>query len=216
MTLEASHNLVIWGTGGQAAVVADIIQLEGHYRIRGFLDDFRQSYGEEFMGAEILGGRDILTQLRHEGIDHIILAFGDSNARLNLGELVRSKGFTLATAIHPSAVIAKTAEISAGSMVAAGAIVNPLGFIGENVIVGTLASIDHHSMIHKGVTICPGVHIAGHVTVGQAAWVGIGSIIKDRVHIGEGALVGAGAVVVEDIPPNVIAYGIPAKPIRDR
>ncbi len=44
--------------------------------------------------------------------------------------------------------------------------------------------------------------------------IGVGTTIIDRVSIGKGSFIGAGAVVTEDIPENVLAVGVPAKPIR--
>ncbi|MFD1735181.1 DapH/DapD/GlmU-related protein [Bacillus salitolerans] len=54
------------------------------------------------------------------------------------------------------------------------------------------------------------------VTVGHDVWIGHGAIIMPGVTIGTGAVIGAGAVVTKDIPPYMIAVGIPAKPIRER
>ena len=38
--------------------------------------------------------------------------------------------------------------------------------------------------------------------------------MKDKVCIGRGSVIGAGAVVINDIPDDMIAYGVPAKPVR--
>ena len=37
----------------------------------------------------------------------------------------------------------------------------------------------------------------------------------DRVSISKGSYLGAGAVVTKDIPENVLAVGVPAKPVRE-
>lgn len=42
----------------------------------------------------------------------------------------------------------------------------------------------------------------------------MGVIVLPGVTIGEGSVIGAGAVVTKDIPPNTLAVGSPAKPIR--
>jgi maltose O-acetyltransferase len=50
--------------------------------------------------------------------------------------------------------------------------------------------------------------------VGDNVWVGGGVIVCPGVSIGENTVVGAGAVVVQDLPANVIAVGNPAQVIR--
>jgi acetyltransferase-like isoleucine patch superfamily enzyme len=54
------------------------------------------------------------------------------------------------------------------------------------------------------------------VTVGRGAWLGAGAKILDGVTIGDGSVIGAGAVVREDVPPNSIAVGIPARIVGTR
>jgi UDP-N-acetylbacillosamine N-acetyltransferase len=196
-------------------VVADVIRLRDDYEIVGFIDDVNpERAGSKFSGAHILGGQEKLEHLRLEGVDPLIFGFGNCEARLKLARLVREKGFWLATAIHPSAVVAADVVIGAGTVVAAGVVINPGATIGENVIVNTCASVDHDCRVEDGAHVCPGVRLAGNVVVGRAAWVGIGATVVDRTRIGSGAIIGAGAVVVDDIPDGVVARGFPARVIR--
>jgi acetyltransferase-like isoleucine patch superfamily enzyme len=51
-------------------------------------------------------------------------------------------------------------------------------------------------------------------TVKRNAVIGAGAILLPGVIVGEGAMIGAGAVVCEDIPPNSVAVGSPARPIK--
>ncbi len=204
--------IVIWGASGHSMVVADIIRLQGEYEIVGHLDSIDpQRNGTAFHGSRILGGEEQLDNLRDRGVDHIIFGFGNCEARLNLTEHIRSKGFNLALAIHPGAIIASDAIIMPGTVVAAGAVINPGCQIGENVIVNTSSSVDHECIIEDGAHISPGVHLAGKVMVGRASWIGIGVIVIDHISIGRGTIIGAGSVVVNDILDNVVAYGNPAK-----
>lgn len=53
------------------------------------------------------------------------------------------------------------------------------------------------------------------VTIASNVWIGDSSIICKGVTIGENSIVGAGSVVTKDIPPNVIAAGNPAKPVKE-
>ena len=102
-----SQKLLIWGASGHALVVADIIRSRGEYEIIGFIDDLNAArYDTDFNGALILGGREKLDELARAGIENLICAVGDCESRLNLAALAKSKGFSLATAIHPRAIVA--------------------------------------------------------------------------------------------------------------
>jgi acetyltransferase EpsM len=90
-------------------------------------------------------------------------------------------------------------------------IVNPAATIGENVILNTAASVDHDCVVADGAHIAPGVHLGGGVHIGRGAWVGIGATVRDHVTIGDECVIGAGAVVLQDIPARVVAYGVPAR-----
>ena len=52
------------------------------------------------------------------------------------------------------------------------------------------------------------------VTIGNDVWIGTGVIVLPGVTIGDGVVIGAGCVVTHDIPPNVLAYGVPCEAIR--
>jgi len=209
------RKMVIWGASGHALVVADAVRLAGEYEIAGFLDDQNPDRrGEAFCGSAILGGYEMLDGLPATGIEAIFLGFGDGNARLRLAAIVSAKGFSLPMIVHPRAVVASDVVLGPGTFVAAGAVINAQARIGAQVIVNTCASVDHESVVEDGAHICPGVHLAGGVRVGRAAWIGIGASVIDKAHIGASSVIGAGAAVVGDIPDGVIAYGVPARVIR--
>jgi UDP-N-acetylbacillosamine N-acetyltransferase len=203
--------LVVWGASGHARVVADIVRLSKEYDIVGFLDDVNaERCGTEFCGARVLGGRERFDDLRRQGVQHVIFGVGDNRARLTLGTLVRAGGFCLATAVHPRATIAADVSVGRGTVVAAGAVINPGARIGENVIINTCACVDHECLVDDGAHVGPGVRLGGKVVVERGAWIGIGATVRDEVVIGAHSTVGAGAVVVANVPARVVAYGVPA------
>lgn len=209
-----SHNVLISGASGHAMVVADILRLCG-MRVVGFLDDVNpERKGEDFFGGSILGGREELPSLLDRDIRHIALGFGHCAARVRTAEILREMGFELVTAVHPAAVIAEDCLLGEGSVVCAGAVIAPGCTIGDCVIINTSASVDHECSIGDGAHISPGVRLAGKVRVGTGSWLGIGSCVADRISIGDRVIVGAGAVVVGNIPDGVLAYGVPARPVR--
>jgi bifunctional UDP-N-acetylglucosamine pyrophosphorylase/glucosamine-1-phosphate N-acetyltransferase len=54
-----------------------------------------------------------------------------------------------------------------------------------------------------------------HTEIGEGAFIGSDTMLVAPVKIGAGAKTGAGAVVTMDIPPGVLAVGVPAKVIRE-
>ncbi|MFA5449006.1 MAG: sugar O-acetyltransferase [Clostridia bacterium] len=59
-----------------------------------------------------------------------------------------------------------------------------------------------------------GVELAKPITVGNNVWIGTNATILAGVTIGDNAVIGAGSVVTKDIPPNVVAVGVPCKVMR--
>lgn len=203
--------ILIWGASGHAAVVADIIRADGKHDIAGFIDSI-DSRCREFYGGEVLGGDAELTALiATRGITAAIVGIGNSNVRMRLAKRLEDAGLTLIQAIHPRATVSPSAQIGVGTAIDAGAIVCARAIVGKNVIINTSASVNHDCLIEDDVHICPGSHLAGNVIVRKGSWVGLGSTVIEKTEIGAYSFIGAGSVVVSDIPPQVIAYGAPAR-----
>jgi acetyltransferase-like isoleucine patch superfamily enzyme len=77
--------------------------------------------------------------------------------------------------------------------------------IGENAQLGSHCSVYSHSTIDGK---------KGKVVIGRNARVGAHSMVMPGVTIGENSVVGAFSFVNRDIPPNVEAYGIPARVVK--
>lgn len=60
----------------------------------------------------------------------------------------------------------------------------------------------------------PNIDVFGPITVGDNVFIGMNSIIMPGVSVGNNCVIGAGSVVTRDIPPDCVAVGAPAKPIR--
>jgi sugar O-acyltransferase (sialic acid O-acetyltransferase NeuD family) len=199
--------LFIYGAGGHSRVVAATADASG-FAIAGFFDDDPGRAGRVIDTYPFIGRFD---RSRIEG-GELVIAIGDNAVRQRIaGSLGEDVEF--ASIIHPSAIIHRSVETASGSVVFAGAIIQPGSTIGRHVIVNTAASIDHDCDIGDFVHIAPGCRLAGNVTVRDGAFLGIGSAVIPGIKVGAGATVGAGAVVIEDVPAGATVVGVPARRI---
>lgn len=143
--------------------------------------------------------------------DFVVAAQG--RGRRALCELILDRGGALPVVAHPTAVISTTALIGAGTVLSAGVIVQSDARIGRFCMLNTACTVDHDNVVGDLVSIGPGAHTAGRVTILDEAFVGLGALIINGVTVGRRATVGAGAVVVRDVPDGVTVVGNPARPL---
>jgi galactoside O-acetyltransferase len=112
---------------------------------------------------------------------------------------------------------------------------------GSNVHIGddffgnvNIAFVDDVEIrIGNGVMIAPNVTLTttGHpvhpdrrvdfarfsepIVIEDKVWIGSNVVVLPGVRIGYGSVIGAGSVVSKDIPPMVVALGVPCRPVRD-
>lgn len=204
-------DIIILGAGGHGRVVLDIILQAKKHKPIGFLDNNEALHGRRVDGLPVLGAMDQLSDLTHRGIEGVIVAIGDNGIRRSLGNLIEQHDFQLLNAVHPSAQLATSVSVGKGVVIAAGALVCAHCQIGDYSILNTGSITDHESMIGTSAHVCPGVRLAGHVTVESGAFIGIGATVVQNIRIGFEAIVGAGAVVTSDVDPMTTVVGVPAR-----
>ena len=81
--------------------------------------------------------------------------------------------------------------------------------IAPNVTICTTGHPVHYKLRPRGEMYSYEVNIKDNV------WIGSNAVICPGVTIGENSVIGAGSIVLEDIPANCVAVGVPCKKIRD-
>jgi acetyltransferase EpsM len=204
----------IFGAGGQGRVTLEVWRSAVPDGDFSFIDDDHSVHGKIVNGAPIVGGLEFI--LEHFGPgDEVIVAMGNNRERILLGDKLEAAKLKFGNAIHGSSVVMESAEIGGGCMLLPHTVVNTGARLGKHVIVNTAAIVEHDSIIEDGVQLGPGVSMGGRVIVEKSAFIGTGAVLAPRIKVGEGTVVGAGSVVVKDLPPSVLAYGVPARVIRE-
>ena len=203
-----NEQVIVVGAGGHGKVIADIVRCCGD-TVLGFLDDGYPSQ-EDVCGIPVLGK---IEKYANYPDAKFVIAIGNGVVRQKVAE--RLSDVRWYTAIHPGAVISSMGTvIGEGTVVMAGAVVNPCAVIGKHCIINTGASVDHDNRIGDYAHISVGATLAGAVTVGNTVWVGAGAVISNHVSICGGCMIGAGAVVVRNIEETGTYVGVPARKIK--
>ena len=203
--------------GGHAKVVIDILRLCGGYDLVGLLDPKAELWGSTVEGVPILGDDRLLGELVERGVRHAFVgvgSVGDPRPRQRLYQIACEEGLQLVSAIHPSAVVARSAVVGRGATVMAGAIVNPAARLGNNVIINTGAIVEHDCVIGDHSHVATGAHLAGSVQVGPGALIGLGASVRQGIRVGSGAVVGTGAAVVAHVADREVVAGVPARSLK--
>jgi len=210
--------IIVVGTGGHAAVIADAIREADEFQIVGCLDDHRP-VGEAALGVTVIGricdARACATQT---GSVNFAVAIGDNWMRgqvfERLAELESRALFPVVK--HPSAVVSRSSEIGDGTALLAQSVVGPGCRAGRGCIVNTNASLDHDSELGDFSSLGPGAITGGRVKIGRYSAVCLGANVIHRISIGANTVIGAGATVVRDTPASVVAWGNPSRVQRQR
>lgn len=211
-------NIVLIGGGNQAHYTIDIIEKEGKYNIVGIIDSIHAINSDRF-GYRILGKQEDISQIIKEyKIDGGLISIGDNWSRYNVYNQIKSTNpnFEFINAIHPSVIIGRNVTLGKGIIAMAGCIFNPGTIIGDFTFFATGAQVEHDNYIGDFASISAGSITGGHVKLGRFAAITLGVTIADRVEIGENTVIGSGSLVIKSLPPNVLAYGIPTRIIRNR
>lgn len=196
--------LIIYGGGGHAKSLIDLIRAEGKYRIHGILDDGVPS-GSQIMGVSVLGDGSKLSELRCQGIGLAVNAVGGIGSitpRLKVYKSLRDAGFSVPTVVHPRAFVEPTAVLDEGGQIFFNAYVGSEVKVGFGCIINTGAILSHDCILGDYVNISPGAILAGGVVVNERSLVGMGVTVHLNVNIGAGTRVGNSATVKADIPEN--------------
>lgn len=126
--------------------------------------------------------------------------------------------------IEPGAIIREQVTIEKNAVIMMGAIINIGAVIGEGTMIDMGAVLGGRANVGKHCHIGAGAVLAGVIEPASAkpviveddVLVGANAVVIEGVHVGKGAVVAAGAVVIEDVEPDTVVAGCPARVIKKK
>lgn len=212
------ERILVFGTSDYASYTIDVLEKQNEYEIFGILD-YNIKKDTIFHGYKILGNDDDLTEIYYTtGIKRGIVTIGDNYRRKVVVERIVGyiPDFEFVSAIHPTLILGNNARIGNGCAIMAGVILNNDTIVGDHCYIGTNSSLDHDGKVGDFSNVMPGVTTGGNVRLGFCSTIGLGAKVIHGRTIGDHTIIGAGSLVVKDFGDKLVAFGVPAKKIRDR
>ena len=204
-TNESMKKISLFGGGAHAKVLIDCLEQEAQYEVISILDDYPAV--TQMMNYDVRKRNYTHTYENQAAIISITNGF----IRKKIAASLRCE---FITTIHPTAIVSPYARLGVGTQILAGAIVNTGAIIGNHCIVNTGTVVEHDCVIGDFVHLAPNTSVGGGTKIGACTQIGIGATVIQNITIGANGNVGAGAVVIDHLPDNCTAVGVPAKPIK--
>ncbi len=206
---------MIFGTGGLGRAALEIFEKNG-VTVYGFLSDNKEEHGKEIDAVTVLGGTDDESFLKIIGKKcEAFVATDDTRLRKSLVKMLHDeRKVQPANAVHPDALIAKSATIGHGNFINQGVRIGAGTTVGSQCLLHSGAMLDFDVTVANFVQIGAGATIGSGTTLEEGAFIGTGATILSGVTIGKGARVGAGSVVVAHVGAKETVFGNPAQVIK--
>ncbi len=160
-----------------------------------------------------------ILEANRDSIEDIVI---ENDRRNSAVPLLDMKG--IPARIEPGALIRENVTIGANAVIMMGAVINIGAIIGEGTMIDMGAVLGGRATVGRNCHVGAGAVLAGviepasakPVVVEDGVLIGANAVVIEGVHVGAGAVVAAGAVVVEDVPANMVVAGCPARVIKEK
>jgi len=170
-------------------------------------------------GCKIVFGdwRDVAPVLQNNEFIHLEV---ESNCRNSAIPLLDTKD--IPARIEPGAIIRDQVTIGKNAVIMMGAVLNIGAIVGEGTMIDMGAVLGGRATVGKNCHVGAGAVLAGVIEPASATpvviednvLIGANAVVIEGCRVGHDAVIAAGAVVTQDVAPNTVVAGCPAKVIK--
>jgi sugar O-acyltransferase (sialic acid O-acetyltransferase NeuD family) len=207
-------SLILLAASGLGREVLSAVEAQGRHRVIGFLDDEAALHGTSVNGVPVLG--PIEDANRHNDA-RFVVCVGRGQSRRAIVRRLQSNGIgpdRYATVVDPTVRVPRDGSIGAGAILLAQTVLTANIQVGRHAVAMPHVTLTHDNRIDDFATLCAHVVLGGSVHVGEAAYLGMGSSVREGTVIGSDSTLGMGAVLLEDLPSSSTWIGCPARPLK--
>ena len=202
-------DLIIVGAGGLARklfVCLRRLNTDNQWNIKGFIDDNAHALDGKRCDLNIIG---TIKDWQPKENEVFAMGVADPHIKQILAEKLKKRGARFETIVSPDVIMGDYVEIGEGSVVMTPYNVESEAKIGRFVtLLGSTIALD--GVLGDYSTSTGFVNLTC-AKIGRGVYIGSHAVILEHVTVGDGAVIGAGSIVTRDIPPFSLAYGTPAR-----
>ena len=207
------YNIVIVGAGGfgrEIYILAKDTFPNIKYKIKGFLDDNLRVLDDYSMDIRVISNID---SYMVEEQDKFLIAIGNVDMKKNIITKLKVKGAQFLTLIHPTAIVVNTAKIGKGVIIYPYVIVSDCVQLGDFVLMNSYSSCGHDVKVGKYCILSPHATLNGFVILEDEVFLGTHTTVIPGKRVGYRSKISANSVVMRNVPPNKMVFGVPGKAI---
>jgi len=207
------YNIIIVGAGGFGREVylwaKDSFNFS-KYKIKGFLSNNKNDLGNFDIKTQIIGDPDYY-EIKEN--DRFIFAIGDIDTKKRIVTNLKKRGAKFLTLVHPTAIVVDTAKIGEGAIICPFCLVSDNVRLDDFVMMNAYSSCGHDARIGKYCILSSYTAIAGFAVLEDEVFLGLHATVIPGKRVGCKSKISANSVVMRDVPPNKMVFGVPGKAI---
>ena len=208
--------LVIFGAGGLGREILLLVQqlneAQPSWQVHGFYDD-RAPATPTVAGLPYLGTSADLNATPEPLA--VAVAVGSPAGRAAVVARLTSTRLSFPSLVHPGVALhpRQRVALGPGCLIQQNCVLTCDITLGRFVLLNLGCTVGHDAELADFCSLMPHANVSGAARLAAGVYLGTNATVIQGVRVGENTIVGAGAVAVRDLPANVTAVGVPAKPM---
>lgn len=196
-----TRKIVIYGVGSFAEYAAYLFQNDSDFEVVGFCMEDSYLKNNTSIKKNITTFENLENTYSMEDT-FIFIAIGNNLIREKIYNKAKDKGYHFGTYISSKATTWENLIVGENCFIGEGCVIQPFVTIKDNSII-LISEIGHHCKIGNNtlLSVCT---LGGNVKVGDFSYIGMGSVVKQKINIGKKNIIGMGCIIDRSTEPNSV------------
>jgi acyl-[acyl carrier protein]--UDP-N-acetylglucosamine O-acyltransferase len=128
-----------------------------------------------------------------------------------VAEQLEARGARFLTLIHPTAIVADTAQIGTGTIICPYAIVSDAVRLGRFVLVNYHASLGHDASAGDFTVLSPYATLGGNASVAEDVFLGLHASVGPGKRLGARSKISANSCLLSTAAADSLVFGVPGR-----